>query len=68
VLVRQLAKFVGHANTAATEHIYTHLFDTDDHSGATSVLGAVEQTKLESGVPFGVKFGGGGGVTGSRRF
>ncbi|WP_236742969.1 tyrosine-type recombinase/integrase [Mycobacteroides abscessus] len=29
--VREVAKFMGHANTTTTEHIYTHLFDTDDH-------------------------------------
>jgi hypothetical protein len=31
--------------------IYTHLFDTDDHSGAMAALDTVEQTKLENVVP-----------------
>lgn len=29
---------MGHANTTVTEHVYTHLFDTDDHSGAMAAL------------------------------
>lgn len=42
VLVREVAKFMGHANTTTTEHIYTHLFDTDDHSGAMAALDALD--------------------------
>lgn len=33
---------MGHANTATTERIYTHLFDTDDHSGAMAALDALD--------------------------
>lgn len=42
VPVREVAKFMGHANTATTEHIYTHLFDTDDHAGAMAALDALD--------------------------
>ncbi len=39
--VRDVALFMGHANPTTTEHIYTHLFNTDDHSDAMSALGAL---------------------------
>lgn len=32
---------MGHANTMTTEHIYTHLFDTDDHADAMTALGEI---------------------------
>lgn len=52
VPVREVAKFMGHANTATTEHIYTHLFDTDDHSGAMAALDALDPaTAPENVVP-----------------
>lgn len=44
--VREVAKFMGHANTTTTEHIYTHLFDTDDHTDAMTALDALERPKL----------------------
>jgi integrase len=43
VPVREVAKFMGHANTTTTEHIYTHLFDTDDHADAMAALDALDQ-------------------------
>ena len=39
--VRDVAAFMGHGNTTTTENIYTHLFNTDDHSGAMAALGAL---------------------------
>ena len=39
--VREVALFMGHANVTTTEHIYTHLFNTDDHSAAMSALDAM---------------------------
>jgi integrase len=44
--VREVAKFMGHANTTTTEHIYTHLFDTDDHSDAMAALDALDQPTI----------------------
>lgn len=38
IKVREVALFMGHANVTTTEHIYTHLFNTDDHSAAMSAL------------------------------
>lgn len=32
---------MGHANVTTTEHIYTHLFNIDDHSAAMSALDAM---------------------------
>lgn len=46
VEVRKVAKFMGHANTTTTEHIYTHLFDTEDHADVMAPLDALEQPKL----------------------
>ncbi|MCA2249959.1 tyrosine-type recombinase/integrase [Mycobacterium intracellulare] len=43
VPVREVAKFMGHATTTTTEHIYTHLFDTDDHTDAMAALDALDQ-------------------------
>lgn len=45
VEVRKVAKFMGHANTTTTEHIYTHLFDTEDHADDMAALDALEQPK-----------------------
>lgn len=50
VPVREVAKFMGHANTTTTEHIYTHLFDTDDHAGAMAALDALDQPALAENV------------------
>jgi integrase len=41
--VREVAKFMGHANTTTTEHIYTHLFNTDDHTDAMAALDALDR-------------------------
>jgi integrase len=49
--VREVAKFMGHANTTTTEHIYTHLFDTDDHSAAMAALDALDAPKPDNVVP-----------------
>ncbi|WP_145043231.1 tyrosine-type recombinase/integrase [Mycobacteroides abscessus] len=49
--VREVAKFMGHANTTTTEHIYTHLFDTDDHSAAMAALDALDGPKPDNVVP-----------------
>lgn len=46
VPVREVAKFMGHANATTTEHIYTHLFDTDDHADAMAALDALDQPLL----------------------
>jgi integrase len=43
VPVREVAKLMGHANTTTTEHIYTHLFDTEDHADAMAALDALDQ-------------------------
>lgn len=43
ISVREVAKLMGHANTTTTEHIYTHLFDTEDHSDAMAALDALDQ-------------------------
>jgi hypothetical protein len=40
VPVRDVSRFMGHANATTTEHIYTHLFDTDDHADAIAALDA----------------------------
>ena len=40
--MREVANFMGHENTATTEHVYTHLFDTDEHAGAMAALDALE--------------------------
>ncbi|MBX9920465.1 MAG: tyrosine-type recombinase/integrase [Mycolicibacterium frederiksbergense] len=45
VEVRKVAKFMGHANTTTTEHIYTHLFDTEDHADDMAALDALELPK-----------------------
>ena len=49
--VRKVAKFMGHANTATTAHIYTHLFDTDDHSAAMAALDALDAPQPDNVVP-----------------
>lgn len=50
--VREVAKFMSHANTTTTEHIYTHLFDADDHSAAMAVLDALDApTDADNVVP-----------------
>lgn len=46
VEVRKVAKFMGHANTTTTEHIYTHLFDTD----AMAALDAIDSKMLPENV------------------
>ena len=46
VEVRKVAKFMGHANTTTTEHIYTHLFDTEDNADDMAALDALEQPKV----------------------
>lgn len=51
---------MGHANTRTTEHIYTHLFDTDDHSAAMAALDALDAPDAPSQItlcPFGVRAG-----------
>lgn len=48
--VREVAKFMGHANTT-TEHIYTYPFDTDDHSAAMAALDALDAPELGNVVP-----------------
>jgi integrase len=50
VPVREVAKFMGHTNTTTTEHIYTHLFDTDDHADAMAALDALDQPPLAGNV------------------
>ena len=35
---------MGHSKPTTTLAIYTHLFNTDDHSGAMAALGAMEAT------------------------
>jgi integrase len=45
IRVREVAMFMGHANVTTTEHIYTHLFNTDDHSAAMSALDAMAAPK-----------------------
>jgi hypothetical protein len=40
--VREVAKFLGHPNTMFTDHIYTLLFDIDDHAGAVAALDAID--------------------------
>lgn len=42
---------MGHANTTTTEHIYMHLFDTDDHSAAMAALDALDAPKPHNVVP-----------------
>ncbi|SHV24458.1 Uncharacterised protein [Mycobacteroides abscessus subsp. abscessus] len=42
---------MGHANTTTTEHIYTHPFDTDDHSAAMAALDALDAPELGNVVP-----------------
>ncbi|WP_234799483.1 hypothetical protein [Mycobacteroides abscessus] len=49
--MREVAKFMGHANTTTTEHIYTHPFDTDDHSAAMAALDALDAPELGNVVP-----------------
>lgn len=46
VEVRKVAKFMGHANTTTTEHIYTHLFNTEDHADDMAALDALDEPKL----------------------
>lgn len=41
IKVREVALFMGHANVTTTEHIHTHLFNTDDHSAAMSAPDAM---------------------------
>jgi integrase len=43
--VREVATFRGHANTTTTEHIYTRLFDSDDHAATMAALDALKQPK-----------------------
>jgi integrase len=50
VEVRKVAKFMGHANTTTTEHIYTHLFDTDDHADEMAALDTLDQPTLAENV------------------
>lgn len=39
--VLKVSRFMGHSKPGTTLGIYTHLFDTDDHAGAMSALGAM---------------------------
>lgn len=51
----EIARFMGHARPSTTEAIYAHLFNTDDHAGAMTALGAMATGPNygENVVPFG---------------
>lgn len=41
---------MGHANTATTAHIYTHLFDTDDYAHEMPALDTLDAPALPANV------------------
>lgn len=45
----QVCRFMGHAKPTTALSIYTHLFNTDDHSGAMAALGAMAATSPDFG-------------------
>lgn len=50
VEVRKVAKFMGHANTTTTEHVYTHLFDTGDYADEMAALDTLDAPALAENV------------------
>lgn len=48
--VRQVAEWMGHANPITTETIYTHLYETDDHTEEMDAFGAMMSPELPANV------------------